>query len=172
MCPGVTKYTLHHDQVGCTETRDLEEFNKAHAQFQRFCQDRKVLKVEFYERDLDEKVRKNFDAFEAKVDHLPGNEKLWVFHGTTEHSVIECIMKDGFMVGGDDGVPVRHGAVHGRGIYTATGPTVPIGYAGGTHAVILALGLTGGENNVTRVNTDWIIFKESTQLLPSCVVYY
>jgi hypothetical protein len=49
----------------------------------------------------------------------------WVFHGTSKDVVLN-IVQEGFKIGGKDGIPVRHGASYGEGVYTAGGPATPM----------------------------------------------
>ena len=82
-------------------------------------------------------------------------------------------MTQGFLIGGVGNHRVVNGTAYGKGVYTATGPGTPMGYARNTKAVILARGLEGqpGKDS-TRVNSDWLIFRRSDHLLPRYIVYY
>ena len=55
--------------------------------------------------------------------------EIWVFHGTSPQSV-DAIVSEGFKVGGVQ-TAVVNGTVYGAGVYTATGPSTPIGYSRG-----------------------------------------
>ena len=54
-------------------------------------------------------------------------DQQWVFHGTAPEKV-HSICAEGFKVGGEGGVAITNGAVHGHGVYTAKGPKTPMGY--------------------------------------------
>jgi hypothetical protein len=93
-----------------------------------------------------------------------------------------CSGVQGFKVGGvDPGVPVRHGAAYGNGVYSATGPAIAMGYNGGNNRVILARALVGTQKQQPRADAetdswvpqkDWMIFKSGQQILPCYVVYF
>jgi hypothetical protein len=78
-------------------------------------------------------------------------------------------------------------AAHGRGVYTATGPSTPITFARDCNSVILATGLNGvtgivgqGDNwkpvgkfcRKLLQENDWRIFRTGEQLLPRYVIHF
>ena len=85
-------------------------------------------------------------------------------------------------VGGvDKGVGVANGNVYGNGVYSATGPSTPMGYSKTSNTIILAKALIGNQIKATQPTTDcdswipqadWMIFKKGDQLLPTYVVHY
>jgi len=102
---------------------------------------------------------------------------MWVFHGTPQKENIESICVSGFKVGGQ-GVGIAHGAAYGKGVYTAKGPSTPLGYGQDAKAVILCKALSGKRGNKAEEhdswapNQDWLIFKTAEQLLPVYVLHY
>ena len=102
---------------------------------------------------VNETARQRFEAKRAELAAAgkPINE-IWVFHGTSTQQNIDNIVSSGFRVGGTDGVPIANGAVHGNGVYAATGPATPMKtYAGGTSKVILCRALPGKEGWLTHM---------------------
>ena len=93
--------------------------------------------------------------------------------GTAKADNFDRIMTEGFLIGGEGNHRALNGTAYGKGVYTATGPSTPMGYARTTKAVILARGLEGkpGEHS-QRVNKDWLVFRRSDHLLPRYVVHY
>jgi len=55
---------------------------------------------------------------------------FYTFHGSGNYDAIKSICVNGFRVGGQDGVAIRNGAVHGNGVYSSYYATVAQGYAG------------------------------------------
>jgi len=174
---GATKHEVRAEDLrDGANTREQDEFNFACGQLERLRGGRRgapVRKVDVYESPaLDA-------AYAAAAAALPGSREVWVFHGTDAASVVR-IMASGFKVGGKDaGVGVANGSVHGHGVYTATGPDTPMGYAqmGGASAVILAKALEGtrgaqGVGDCWAPRGDWLVFKSGKQLLPKYVVHY
>jgi hypothetical protein len=63
---------------------------------------------------------------------------IWIFHGSAPENIPK-IMEEGFRVGGKQypksqhwqggKFPVKNGAVHGEGVYSATGPNTPMAYS-------------------------------------------
>ena len=170
---GVVKYTITNP--GSSYTKELCEYNMAFAQFSRLvegCQP-KVQKIDVYENPA---MQARFDAEQAR---MAGEgivaDVTWVFHGTSTCSNIESIMVEGFKVGGED-VPVAHGSVYGRGVYSATSPNTPMMYAAGVQQVILALALKekpGQSRGISwEPRKDWIVFRSGSQLLPRYVVHF
>ena len=111
---------------------------------------------------------------------LPRHAPLQVFHGTATQAAIDTIISGGFKVGGTEGIAIANGAVHGRGVYTATGPATPMqSYAGSTSQVILCRALPGQEGprdsngvDMWRPRRDWAVFADAASLLPMYVVRF
>jgi hypothetical protein len=172
---GGFKYTLI---PGCDGVRETMEWNMAAMQFVKLTGKpvASVTKVDVYEcPSVEAKFNSTKREFAAKGES--NMKEKWVFHGTKTEATVTLIMTGGFKVGGEEGVPIVNGAAWGRGVYTATGASTPISYAGGTKQVILARGLLGtvGQQGVTdswKPKQDWIIFRRGGQLLPRYVVHY
>ena len=98
----------------------------------------------------------------------------YVFHGTGTEQALRSIATNGFIVGGSvAGVPVLNGTAYGAGVYTAIGPTTPMGYGIGTGKVVLAKTMPGLNNvHSTRPNGDWIVFKDAALLLPLAIITF
>ena len=173
---GATVRKIKEADVGVTDSKELEEFNKAVGHYMRLmgpCS-RKVTQVDVYESPMVEKAFQDKEtSFRAKkID----TKKIWVFHGTAEAN-IEPICCGGFRVAHGD--QIKNGAAHGHGVYTAKGPQTPMGYADSTGcgAVILSLALPGttgqqGQADSWTPRGDWMIFKTGEQLCPKYVVRY
>jgi len=133
----------------------------------------KPTKVEVYDCPA---VRKRWEA--KKSDFGGQQTPIWVFHGTDAGN-IQSIMKDGFKVGGPSGT-APNGSTFGAGVYTANGPNTPLLKYGRGQCVILAKavlghsvgthGALGGDS--WRPQADWVVFKESAQLLPVYAIYF
>ena len=167
---GVSKYTIV--DPGASFSKELAEYNMAFAQFSRLVEGfrPKIDKIDVYENPV---LEANFKAEEAKMAREGiSTEATWVFHGTSSNSNIDSIMLDGFKVGGE-GVPVANGTAYGRGVYSATSPNTPMGYAMGVRQVILALALKGRDGGISwEPQRDWIVFRSGNQLLPRYVVHF
>jgi hypothetical protein len=50
-----------------------------------------------------------------------------MFHGTSS-KVIDKIAEEGFKIGGQDGIPIASGAVHGQGVYVSEDPAFAMQY--------------------------------------------
>ena len=96
-------------------------------------------------------------------------------------------MQQGLLVGGVDGIPIAQGAVHGYGVYSATTPNTPIGYAKGVQKLMCCLAMKGKNstqtisdiaqlnNGITHsyaCNADWVVFFTKEQVLPRYLVEY
>jgi cold shock CspA family protein len=170
---GVIKYEITREALQSGEdSREQEEFNFACGQMLRLGDGMRVRQVDVYESPFVKTM------YESKKERMPSSRELWVFHGS---AAIEAIMTEGFKVGGRDyGISVRNGALHGHGVYTATGPKTPMQYAhigGSGNVVILSKALEGtrGAQEISDCwapHDDWLIFKTGEQLLPKYVVYY
>ena len=91
---------------------------------------------------------------------------FWVFHGCPTSEGTRSICTSGFKIGGQDGHPISIGAAHGQGVYTATGPSTPMGYGSKSRSVILCNALVGSEGDCKKgdhwrpmPNGDWMIFR-------------
>ena len=120
-------------------------------------------------------------SYEMKKRSMKNSREIWVFHGTSNLSAVASIMSGGFKVGGRSAdVPVANGSAYGHGVYTATGPNTPMGYANAGNAgnrVILAKALEGvkGRQEVDDCwapKDDWLVFKTGEQLIPKYVVHF
>eukprot|EP00051_Salpingoeca_urceolata_P005684 m.75835 g.75835 ORF g.75835 m.75835 type:complete len:590 (+) comp14495_c1_seq3:333-2102(+) len=176
VAPGVVKHTLRHqgERAQSTMTYESYHFNQAVAQCTLMTKRKvNVTHVDCYENPA--LVRK----FDDTATKLGDDEEVWVFHGTSSDSV-PSIMQNGFLVGGD-GVAIKNGAAFGRGVYTATGPDTPMGYAGSqSRQIILARARRGkcigghqrfgGDSWVPKEN--WLVLAKSQQVLPVYVIHY
>jgi len=175
---GVVRYKIDAESVSNGRvSRELTEFQKATAQFYHHMKSQsQVTMVEVYEnKTLEMKYLNKQQTF---INNGHTNE-VWVFHGTST-SNIKNIMCDGFKVGGKE-VPIATGNVYGTGIYSATAPTDPVGYNGGSKKLILSKALTGSTGSDIKgkdgsdswtPNRDWRIFKTGEQLLPRYVIHF
>eukprot|EP01050_Picozoa_sp_SAG11_P007701 SAG11_NODE_651_length_7926_cov_2.465057_1_plen_2511_part_00 len=170
---GVTKHVLKPQGTAVKQNEESIHFNQAVAQFTQMLGDRQGLKVKEVDWYQNPGIERRFDECRRKLRY---KDEVWVFHGTPDASVVPKIMKDGFKVGGED-IGVRNGAAYGNGVYTATGPDTPMGYAQDTGCVILARALKGNHGGRAggdswSPHTDWLIFRTKEQLLPCYVVHY
>jgi len=171
---------------GSRVSRETIEFNFAYAQFMRFCgraiESLEISKVEVYESPI---VSAKYVKQAEHFQRARREDEAWVFHGTT-HDAIHKIVSEGFRVGGKD-VAVKNGKVHGSGVYTSTWTEDPLKYSATSGAVILSQGLLGNHkkgacnhdyNNRKYdswspvTNPNWIVFRNSEQLLPKYVIYF
>ena len=169
---------LKEKELGVTDSKELDEFNKAVGQYMRLMEGQSchVKQVDVYESPAVEKAFNEKErAFKTAGKALT---KVWVFHGTAGANIPQ-ICAGGFQVGGSGGAPIANGAAHGNGVYTARGPATPMSYAsrGGTKAVILSLALPGttgaqGQADSWAPGDDWMIFKSGEQLWPRYVVHF
>ena len=119
--------------------------------------------------------------FESKREALrregkPDSE-IWIFHGTGSQTNVDAIVTNGFVV--PPAGRETNGAVHGRGIYGATGPNTPVTYARGTRQLLLCRSLPGREGqrespgvDMWRPRLDWVVFADAASLLPVYVIKY
>ena len=164
--------------LGSKDSRELDEYNFALGHFVRLLggrDDRPVHRIDVYDSpEVDAKYRAKKDEF-IRADK-PADE-FWVFHGCPTSEGTRSICTSGFKVGGQDGHPISNGAAHGQGVYTATGPSTPMGYGSQSRSVILCKALVGSEGDCNkgdhwRPNGDWMIFRTAAQLLPNYVVHF
>jgi hypothetical protein len=115
---------------------------------------------------VNESAKQRFEAKRAALAAAgkPTNE-IWVFHGTASQQNIDSIISGGFRVGGVDGHAIANAAVHGNGVYTATGPATPMGgtYAGHTSQVILCRALPG-QTGLFRKAVTWCYAQQTESL--------
>jgi len=174
---GCQRHTLKASDIGSQDSRELREFNMAAAQYMRLlgAAGKEVKQVDVYENpSVEAKFRAKEEEFQRSGKPT---SRVWVFHGTGNAEDIPKICTGGFLVGGQDGHPVKNGTAHGQGVYTAKGPDTPKGYARDTGAVILCLSLPGETGSSESAdswapNGDWMIFKTSAQVWPQYVVHY
>ena len=160
----------------------------ASAHFSRLVgrQQASVHTVDVYESDAT--AQQFAAAKEAFAQAGKPTEETWIFHGTPDLANVVPIMSTGFTIGGQDGHPIANGAAFGQGLYSATGPAAPMGYARGAGCVILARALPGrqltghdchggsgtaGHDSWTPSGQpDWLILGTKAQILPCYVVHY
>jgi hypothetical protein len=179
---GTMKHEINREDLQSgADTREQDEFNFASGQMLRLqpdgdARDIRVRKVVVYENPF---VAALYDSKQSSMIQTGACRELWVFHGTAEQN-IEAIMSKGFKVGGDT-IEISNGAVHGKGVYTATGPNTPCAYSNqaGGNAVILSKALEGTKGTKERDDCwapsrdqDWLVFKSGEQLLPKYAVYW
>ena len=125
----VCVYQISSSAVTHTVSRETQEFNIACAHFCRLLNSApsKVKRVDVIEYQRNYIVRQKFDEFSLLMREKGRPNESWVFHGTSA-AAIECIIKDGFKIGGTD-VPALNGSSYGKGVYTSTGPDVAMQYA-------------------------------------------
>ena len=175
---GVSKHEIKAHEVGSAHTKELSEFNFATGQYVRLLgtSAEQVKQVDVYEskpvQDAYERLKAQFSARGLK-------EEIWVFHGTSSAATVQTICTGGFKVAGQPGGPkIANGAVHGHGIYAATGPKSPKFYGKDSRSVILCLALPGKRGGLQEVDDswyprdDWVVFKKDAQLLPKYVVHF
>jgi hypothetical protein len=174
------------DGIHCNEQI---EFNFAAYQLMRLCGVSKtVSKVEVYnspkvEAKWLQKKQELATIFKTEQKNL---KMVWVFHGTGA-DVMKIICETGFRVA--RGSEIRIGALHGIGVYTATGPDTPMIYAAGPGSsggsVILSQALIGREGKApdNRMEApddvdswaacgDYRIFRDASLVLPKYIIHY
>lgn len=154
---------------------DQHHFNIAAMQFCNLLNKApdKILRVDVYVANTFVENRYYDRRKELKSISKDLSRELWVFHGTSDAKNFDRIMTQGFFIGGGGIIPAKNGAAHGKGVYTATGPSTPMSYARTTNAVILARALEGQPGKDSkRVNKDWLVLRRTDHLLPRYVVYY
>ena len=124
-------------------TEDSQHFSQAFTQYGALLQGsaKRVQKVEYYINPI---LQANFDKKMAEFKAAgKSDQPIWIFHGSDSGN-IPLIMEGGFKVGGKTyggkKFPVANGAVHGQGVYSATGPNTPMAYsarAGTSSQIIL-----------------------------------
>ncbi|MCO5567021.1 hypothetical protein L7F22_020704 [Adiantum nelumboides] len=154
-------------------TSDDMHFRIAESQFYRMCKDRKqkVEKVEYtWNQELDDRYQIKKQLFEKEKKAV---NELLVFHGTTKES-IDKIVREGFKVGGEKGVPIRCGAAYGHGVYTAASPEISIPYSQSSKMMLLSIALCGKLNVDYTLggSEDIFVVKQGDQLLPRYIVHF
>lgn len=144
------------------------------------------VRIRYVELVVNPALQGRFDAKLARLtDQGRPCDPRWVFHGTKATN-IDPITRDGFQVAGLIGnVGIANGKANGYGVYTATGPTMSMGYVMDCSALILAEALPGSSGAKWRdpssppVDRDsWtdgenvIVFFSGEQVLPRFVVHY
>mmetsp|Transcript_24826 Transcript_24826/g.40188 ORF Transcript_24826/g.40188 Transcript_24826/m.40188 type:complete len:1222 (+) Transcript_24826:1-3666(+) len=126
-------------------------------------------------------IEKKKELEAAKAD----TTEHFAFHGTAEEN-LEKIVKDGFKVGGRDGVGVANGTAHGFGVYTASSPDISKDYARGCTAMLLLKTLPGNSSPTSWAGGHQLpatchsyspgpsirIYFDSAQILPMAIVYF
>jgi hypothetical protein len=179
---GVSKHEIKAHEVGSAHTKELSEFNFASGQYVRLLGSsaERVTQVDVYES---KPVQDAYEGLKAQFSARGFKEEIWVFHGTSSAATVQSICTGGFKVAGQPGGPlIANGAVHGLGIYAATGPKSPKFYGKDSRSVILCLALPGKRGNDAKQREvdedswypkdDWVVFKTGPQLLPKYVVHF
>jgi hypothetical protein len=168
-------------QLDNQESQENNHWNFAAHQVQRLTtggERLNVVQVDVYNNTmLKQRFNLQKDNFVTNLG-AAAQTAVWVFHGTPDDARINAIMKDGFKVGGvDPGVPVLNGAVHGHGVYTASGPDTPMQYGlqGLGKKILLCKALEGKIGTTSddswKPKGDWVIFKSGAQLYPIYVIH-
>ena len=158
----VEKYTITHGGTQAGNTEDSVHFNRAFTQYGILLQgsQKQVTQIEYYHNP---QLQANFDRKQAEFKKAGKDDTAtWIFHGSAAKN-IPLIMEGGFKVGGKvyngQKFPVKNGAAHGQGVYSATGPNTPMGYSGSQSSggqIILAMALKGNHGHGTR-NGNFIL---------------
>jgi hypothetical protein len=137
---GSTVYTVLPDRLHCV-SHESRVFNEASGHFSRLLRlpVDAVQCVEVIEWHLQAPVKVAYEDCRREFASRGCLDEIYVFHGTGRESM-EGIILNGFLVGGDGGVPIRNGAASGPGIYTAISPNTPMFYSArsGDDCIILA----------------------------------
>ena len=78
-------------------------------------------------------------------------------------------MQKGLLVGGVDGIPVAVGTACGYGVYSATTPSTPIGYAAGSQKLMCCLAMKGNNSTQTISNIAQLKINGNNALI--CLQY-
>lgn len=137
---GSTVYTVLPDHLNFV-SQESRVFNEASGHFSRLLRlpVDAVHCVEVIEWHPQAPVKVAYEDCRLEFASRGLVEEIYVFHGTGRESM-EGIILNGFLVGGDGGVPIRNGAASGPGIYTAISPNTPMFYSScsGENCIILA----------------------------------
>lgn len=114
-------------------------------------------------------VEKKKEFVRESVSH----EEIFVFHGT-DSVAIDKIAREGFKIGGTEGVAIKTGAAFGRGVYTAVNPDISVVYSRGSNMMLLSRCIKGshGLHHTHGGNDVVLVIKNVSQLLPRYVVHY
>jgi hypothetical protein len=181
---GVSLREIKENEVRAAHSKELVEFNQAFGQYThllgKVAQENPVKQVDVYESLP---VQVAYNQCKAQFSKRGFKKEIWVFHGTSSADTVQTICTEGFKVAGQPGGPlIANGAVHGLGIYAATGPKSPKFYGKDSRSVILCLALPGKRGNDAKQREveedswepkkDWVVFKTGAQLLPKYVVHF
>ena len=135
---------------------------------------------------LEDRYSKKKVAMELQCGGRQQVNEVFIWHGSPEANY-KNIMQNGLLVGGVDGIPVAVGTACGYGVYSATTPNTPIGYAKGSKKVMCCLAMKGinstqqirdiaqlnnGKTHSYAHGVDWVIFFTKEQILPRYLVEY
>ncbi|OMJ94781.1 hypothetical protein SteCoe_1961 [Stentor coeruleus] len=139
---------------------------------------------------VNKKLEKRYAKKKKKMAQQCGGpdkvNEIYVWHGSS-YSNYDAIMRDGLKVGGVDNIPIAVGASYGYGVYSASTPNTPLGYASDSQWVLACLAMKGinstsikndpstlndGITHSYETNGDWVIFFTKEQLLPRFLVEY
>ena len=135
--------------------------------------------------------RSTREAFEGARRRFEGGgftAEQWVFHTVSDEPALRSLMCNGFQVGGADGGVAMAGS---DGVYVADGPSTPrhrrnVPASIGQEKIVLARVLLGRTQSRSlmrpatetapldswRPRDDWVVFRQSDQLLPIYVLHF
>lgn len=92
----------------------------------------------------------------------------------TDSVAIDKIAREGFKIGGTEGVAIKSGATFGSGVYTAVNPDISVGYSRGSNMMLLSRCIKGSYrlHHTHGGSNDVLVIKNVSQLLPRYVVHY
>lgn len=144
-------------------------------------------------KKLEERYKIKKLQMEKECGSRAGINECYIWHGSAEANY-NPIMQDGLLVGGVDKVPggnailpIGQGKAYGYGVYSATTPNTPIGYAKGGKSIMCCLAMKGNNSTATindpsqltngkthshACNTDWVIFFTKEQILPRYLIEF
>ena len=137
-------------------------------------------------KTLEDRYSKKKVEMEKQCGGRKQVNEVYIWHGSAEANY-KNIMQNGLLVGGVDGIPIAQGAAYGYGVYSATTPNTPIGYARGSQKLMCCLSMKGnnsteqirdiaklnnGKTHSYACNADWVIFFTKEQILPRYLVEY
>jgi hypothetical protein len=169
--------------------REQEYLNAKYA-FENFV-GRQGLRVKAVRLIVNKPLENRYSAKKKKMAGECGGEdkvnEVYIWHGSRQANY-DTIMRDGLKVGGvDAGVPVAQGAAYGYGIYSATTPDTPMGYASDSQWLLACLAMKGNvsatrgaigqlDNGKTHSHAPgpafWHIFFTKEQVLPRFLIQY
>jgi hypothetical protein len=168
-------YRVWKLQSSTSVSKETSDYNMAFAQYVTLLPSgAHPQRIERVENDL---VERRYATRRALFQQQGCADEVWVFHGTDPQNAPSVKMK-GLVVGGEDGIPISHGAACGRGVYSATGPSTPLQY-GQQKLIILCRALKGkcgqnqqGDHDSWTPRGDWIIFRKSDQVCPVFFLFF